>query len=190
MNTPKLSIESQFHQLDEQLSIAKYCFKLYQNMALDSSSLSKEEFEKFAKLFEKLVKAERIILSQTLLIQIHKFFDKHHRAIQLKTIIENCKNNTEYCEIKQQYDALLETHEEVIKILRNKVYAHTDIENFSEDYFKTIKTTYTDLKNIVDTLEKIMSTISTSLRITRLPSLDASIVNDEHLKMIRMAISP
>jgi len=180
----KLSIPAQYHQLDEQLARASYCFKLYQNIELDTSPIPDAELAAFKKKFYELAQAEKVILSQTLLIQIHKFFDKHHKAIHLIDLVNSCEANPEYNGIEQLYRNLLTEHNDTINKLRNKVYAHTDAYQYPEEHFENIKLTYTDLKEIIETMELLMSKIAQSLKLSRIPNIKAEKVQNQHREMI------
>lgn len=184
----RLGLPAQFQQLDHELATAKFCFTLYQNVALDSSSISKSASKKWFRTYSNLVQAERALISQSIFIQLHKFFDSHRKSIHLEEIVEGCKKNPGYDLIKEKYDSLHKEHIKTITRLRHSVYAHTDAFTSPEDAFNDVKMSYSDIKKILEGLEEIMQGISKALPVARLKNVDAQIVQQEHKKLIEAAI--
>jgi len=187
MAKSELSIAAQFQELDYQLAITKCCFRLYQTIALDTSELNRTDHNNFAQYFGSFHRVNAAIFAQATFIQLYKFFDQHHKAIKIDQIIKSIQNEFERKAIQRKYDSLFSGHEKIIIKLRHKTYAHTDKYNSPDDLFQDIKTSYTDLKMIINVLEDIMHDISRSLNIVRMPNNpDEKIVQSEQLDMIKL----
>ena len=183
----ELSFPDQFYVMDEQLTIAKFSFVMYRLISLDTSTLSASEHNKLARNYQNFVKAQRAVIGQTLMVQIHKFFDPTDRSIQMNKIIDQC--GTKSGQLTDKYAKLQSDHSGAIKILRNRVYAHTDIYEKPKDIFKDIETTYTDLLMIIEELEIIMQEISEELKIVRMPGVESDLVEEEFEALIMKGIA-
>lgn len=150
----ELETASQFHQLDEELSIANYCFVLYRNIALNTSEIDEKDFKNACIKFPHLIQAETIIIGRMLLIQLHKFFDRHYKSIYLKDIIYQC-SEPERTAIMTKFDAIDDSHKENIKTLRHQVYAHTDRFNNPQKVLEDIKASRVEFKEVKDAWQMV-----------------------------------
>lgn len=190
MKSKELSITDQFHKLDEHLCALKISFLLYKNLNLTSSELSDDEHATLKEHYSDILQSEVAIFSQTIFIQLHKFFDNNTKAIKIYSLIEECKihNDSEASSLLSKYEFLQKKHSKDIRKIRHNVYAHINRHNETEYFFKGINISYGDVKEIINELEDIMRNISRLLEVIRKPFTDPENAQKEHIKILRLAI--
>jgi hypothetical protein len=186
-NKKELSFASQVNQLQRELSLAKISYELYKNIGVESSGITDKYFNVFNSLFPNLVQAGKCIYKQTLMIQLHKFFDSTDEAIHINELIDQCEKGRNYDTLTNEYNTLLHKHN---KKLRNKIYAHTDRYASPEDVFKSInEITFLDLKNILDGLEKIIILLNKQVKDKIIPNIEkikSDDVRDEQILLFKI----
>lgn len=186
----ELSITEQINQLYRELATAQISYEMYKNVALKSSEISIDLFNKFSEQFPNLIKAERAIFSSMLFIQFYKLLDTHPKSISIQNLLKMCKDSPEFTKHEKDFHNLLTKYRKPIKKLRHQIFAHTDSSDSPDNIFKSINPTisYGDLKNALSSLKEVIDFLNKILSsaINNSPPIDYNEVGREQKKVIHL----